>query len=309
MTVEDKRFETARPVNLGAEKWLNVETQVLDHGFLRLVDYMGGDADVENAARISYGGGTRKVSETRGLLRYLMRNDHTSPFEMVSLKFHQKMPVFVARQWVRHRTASLNEYSARYSVVKDEFYMPDASVLSVQATNNKQGRGDTISPEMAEEVQNKLRKSFEDSHELYRWLLDPDNGPGLAREIARLPLSVGVYTEWIWKANLHNILHLLKLRMDPHAQYEIREHANAMADVVKDAVPIAWEAFQDYKINSLPITGPEQVVLIDLLAGKGVIFDASAVEGAAKKLGITNKREIGELKAKLQKLQLMKPIE
>lgn len=301
-----QRVETGRPVNPGAEKWLNVETPVLDHGFIRLVDYMGGDVDIENAARISYGGGTRKVSETRGLLRYLMRNDHTSPFEMVDLKFHQKMPVFVARQWVRHRTASLNEYSARYSVVKDEFYMPEPSVLSVQATNNKQGRGGAISPEMAEEVQNRLRKSFEDSHELYRWLLDPEDGPGLAREIARLPLSVAVYTEWYWKSNLHNILHLLKLRTDPHAQYEIREHANAMANVVKDAVPITWEAFEDYKINSMSITGPEKEVLVDLIARQGVIADADQIQALAEENGLTNKREINELKNKFKDLGIMK---
>lgn len=266
----------------------------------------GGDQDIENAARISYGAETRKVSETKGLLRYLLRNKHTSPFEMVEFKFHQKMPIFVARQWVRHRTASLNEYSARYSVVKDEFYVPDTNVISVQAKDNKQGRGEVLPQGLAEEVQDKLRKNFRDSHDLYQWLLDDKDGAGIARELARLPLPVAAYTEWYWKCDLHNILHLLKLRTDPHAQYEIREHANAMANIVKDAVPITWEAFEDYDLNSMFITAPEKEVLIDLFKGKGVIFEAAEVEKMAKESGLTNRRELGEMMDKFKQIGIVK---
>lgn len=296
---------TSRPINEGAEKWLEVSTPVLDHGFIRLIDYMGRDKDIEDAARLSYGAETRKVSETRGLLRYLLRNDHTSPFEMVEFKFHQKMPIFVARQWVRHRTASLNEYSARYSVVKDEFYIPSTDVISVQATDNKQGRGITLDNNLASDVQKRLSEHFKNSHELYKWLLDEDNGAGIARELARLPLPVAVYTEWYWKCDLHNILHLLKLRTDSHAQYEIREHANAMAQIVKDSVPITWEAFEDYKLDSISITGPEREVIVDMLKKRGVVFSTEEITHTANESGLKNKREIEELNEKIKKLGLL----
>ncbi len=299
------RNETLRPINRGAEEWMGAVVPVLDHGFVYLVDYQGTDQSIEEAARVSYGEGTRKTSETKGLLRYLMRNEHTSPFEMADIKFHAKMPIFVARQWVRHRTASLNEYSARYSVVKDEFYIPEPSVISVQSTDNKQGRGGVLSPEKSEEVIIKLQDFYRSSNDLYTLLLDENGGYGLARELARTVLPVASYTEWYWKTNLHNMLHFLKLRMDPHAQYEIREYANAMAEVIKDSFPITWEAFSDYQLNATKITGPEKVIIVDMLKKRGVIFSAAEVDQTAKNSGLKNKREIEELTDKIDKFGLL----
>ncbi len=298
-------YLTRRPINEGAEKWIDVTVPVLDHGFVNLLDYMGGDVDIERAARISYGQETRKINETKGLVRYLLRHEHTSPFEMVEFKFHQKMPLFVARQWVRHRTASLNEYSARYSVVRDEFYIPEAGVISVQSSDNKQGRGPEVDPSLAQEVQDKLRTHFRNSHDLYLWLLDEDIGAGLAREIARLPLPVAVYTEWYWKCDLHNILHLLNLRMDKHAQYEIRVHAEAMANIVKDSVPITWQAFEEYQLNAVKINEFEITTLRDMLLARNVHFSSEEIEQRAKNAGLTNKREIQEMVEKVRKMGLI----
>ena len=298
--------ETLRPVNPGAEEWLGVVVPILDHGFLYLNDYQGSDGSIEQAARVSYGEGTRKTSETRGLLRYLMRNEHTSPFEMVEFQFHAKMPIFVARQWVRHRTASLNEYSARYSVVKDEFYIPEPDVISVQSSDNKQGRGEAVNPNVAQEIKIKLTNFYKDANNLYQWLLsEEDGGPGLARELARIPLPVASYTEWYWKVDLHNLFHFLGLRMDAHAQFEIREYANAMAEIVKDSVPLSFEAFEDYRLNATKLTKPEKEILMDMLSKRGVKFSLDEITTTANALGLKNKREIEEFVVKVSKMDLL----
>jgi len=213
----------------------------LDKGFIRLVDSMGGDEAIVQAARVSYGKGTTRLSQDRGLIRYLMRHRHTTPFEMVELKFHCKMPIFVARQWVRHRTANINEYSLRYSEARDDFYIPDPENIQYQSVLNKQGRSGEIPPELKTKVIQAFEKISRESFELYAEL----NAAGIARELARAILPVNIYTEWYWKNDLHNILHFLHLRMDSHAQYEIRVYAEAMATIVKKIAPMAYEAFQD----------------------------------------------------------------
>ena len=229
----------------------------LDKGFVRLVDSMGGDDAIVQAARVSYGQGTSKISQDRGLIRYLMRHRHTTPFEMVEFKFHCKMPIFVARQWVRHRTANINEYSLRYSEARDEFYIPDSKNIQFQSALNKQGRSGTV----PENLKNKVLKYFNDiserSFEMYQEL----NEAGIARELARSILPVNIYTEWYWKNDLHNLLHFIGLRSDSHAQYEIRVYSDAMAKFVKEVAPHAWEAYEDYIIKGMRFSGPEQKLL------------------------------------------------
>ena len=231
--------------------------QCLDKGFVRLVDSMGGDEAIVQAARVSYGKGTTKLSQDRGLIRYLMRHRHTTPFEMVEFKFHCKMPLFVARQWVRHRTANINEYSLRYSEARDEFYYPDPEHIQFQSALNKQGRMGDVSGELKQ----KVRKYFEEishrSFEIYSEL----NDAGVARELARAILPVNLYTEWYWKNDLHNLLHFVGLRSDSHAQYEIRVFSDAMAESVKAVAPFAWEAYQDYVISGLRFSRIEQSLL------------------------------------------------
>lgn len=223
------------------------EIACLDKGFVRLVDVMGDDAAIVQAARVSYGSGTKKVHEDRGLIRYLLRHLHTTPFEMVEFKFHIKLPIFVARQWIRHRTANVNEYSGRYSEMKDEFYVPALDQVRAQSSSNKQGRADEAFPmEQAKAIAESMSATQDRLYAEYQDLLEKD----LAREIARINLPVSNYTEWYWKIDLHNLFHFLKLRIDPHAQYEIRVFAQAMADIVKEAVPIAYEAFEDYILKS-----------------------------------------------------------
>ena len=229
----------------------------LDKGFVRLVDSMGGDDAIVQAARVSYGQGTSKVSQDRGLIRYLMRHRHTTPFEMVEFKFHCKMPIFVARQWVRHRTANINEYSLRYSEARDEFYIPDSKNIQFQSASNKQGRSGVV----PKNLKNKVLKYFKDiserSFEMYQEL----NKAGIARELARSILPVNIYTEWYWKNDLHNLLHFIGLRSDSHAQYEIRVYSDAMAKFVKEVAPHAWEAYEDYIIKGMRFSGPEQKLL------------------------------------------------
>jgi len=232
-------------------------TKCLDKGFVRLVDAMGGDDAIVQAARVSYGKGTSKVSQDRGLIRYLMRHRHTTPFEMVEFKFHCKMPIFVARQWVRHRTANINEYSLRYSEARDEFYFPDPEHIQFQSALNKQGRLGDVS----ESLKTKVRDYFEEisnrSFEIYSEL----NDAGVARELARAILPVNLYTEWYWKNDLHNLLHFIGLRSDSHAQYEIRVFSDAMAESVKKVAPFAWEAYQDYVVSGLRFSRVEQGLL------------------------------------------------
>ncbi|MFQ6677663.1 MAG: FAD-dependent thymidylate synthase [Fidelibacterota bacterium] len=229
----------------------------LDKGFVRLVDSMGGDDAIVQSARVSYGQGTSKVSQDRGLIRYLMRHRHTTPFEMVEFKFHCKMPIFVARQWVRHRTANINEYSLRYSEARDEFYFPDPEHIQFQSALNKQGRAGDVPDDLKQKVLDSFHEISERSFALYQEL----NEAGVARELARSLLPVNLYTEWYWKNDLHNLLHFIGLRSDSHAQYEIRVYSDAMAESVKKVAPFAWEAFQDYVVNGMRFSQIEQSLL------------------------------------------------
>ena len=229
----------------------------LDKGFVRLVDSMGGDDAIVQAARVSYGKGTSKVSHDRGLIRYLMRHRHTTPFEMVEFKFHCKMPIFVARQWVRHRTANINEYSLRYSEARDEFYYPDPAQIQYQSALNKQGRAGKVPKKLTDKVLQYFKEISEKSFDMYQEL----NEAGLARELIRAILPVNLYTEWYWKNDLHNLLHFIGLRSDSHAQYEIRVYSDAMAESVKKAAPHAWEAYQDYVVKGMRFSRIEQSLL------------------------------------------------
>ena len=229
----------------------------LDKGFVRLVDSMGGDDAIVQSARVSYGKGTSKVSQDRGLIRYLMRHRHTTPFEMVEFKFHCKMPIFVARQWVRHRTANINEYSLRYSEARDEFYFPDPDHIEFQSALNKQGRMGEVGEDLKKKVQAYFKEISNRSFEIYCEL----NEAGVARELARAILPVNLYTEWYWKNDLHNLLHFIGLRSDGHAQYEIRVFSDAMATYVKQVAPFAWEAYQDYVVNGMRFSKIEQSIL------------------------------------------------
>ena len=229
----------------------------LDKGFARLVDSMGGDDAIVQAARVSYGQGTSKVSQDRGLIRYLMRHRHTTPFEMVEFKFHCKMPIFVARQWVRHRTANINEYSLRYSEARDEFYYPEPENIQFQSSLNKQGRSGEVPPELKQKVLDYFHENSERSFALYQEL----NKAGVARELARSLLPVNIYTEWYWKNDLHNLLHFIGLRSDSHAQYEIRVFSDAMAHYVKEKAPFAWEAYQDYVVHGMRFSKIEKGLL------------------------------------------------
>ena len=242
----------------------------LDKGFVRLVDSMGGDGAIVQAARVSYGKGTSKVSQDRGLIRYLMRHRHTTPFEMVEFKYHCKMPIFVARQWVRHRTANINEYSLRYSEARDEFYYPDPENIQFQSALNKQGRLGEVSDELKKKVNTYFKEISDRSFEIYSEL----NNAGVARELARAILPVNLYTEWYWKNDLHNLLHFIGLRSDDHAQYEIRVFSDAMAKSVKAAAPFAWEAYQDYVIEGMRFSKIEQSLLEKKLPNR-VIDDIS----------------------------------
>ncbi len=276
-----------------ADALLDKEFKVLDHGFVRLVDYMGGDAAIVQAARVSYGEGTKKVSEDRALIRYLMRQRHTSPFEMVEFKFHVKLPIFVARQWIRHRTANVNEYSGRYSVMKQEFYIPQEKDIRFQSSVNKQGRSEEEVPaELKQRFIDFLRKTHAASYEEYQHLIDE----GLARELARINLPLSLYTEWYWKIDLHNLLHFLRLRLDPHAQLEIRQYAHVMAEMVKTVCPMAYEAFMDYSFNALSFSGPE------LKALKTHLSDLSLTKKDLVAGGLSG-READELLAKLERIE------
>jgi len=251
---------------------------VLDHGFIRVVDYMGDDAAIVQAARVSYGRGTRKVSEDRGLINYLMRHRHTTPFEMCEIKYHVKLPIFVARQWIRHRMANVNEYSARYSILDNEFYVPAPEHLAAQATTNRQGREQALEGDAARRVLDILRRDAERAYRGYAELLNEDAAgapidpaqPGLARELARINLSLGFYTQWYWKTDLHNLMHFLSLRADPHAQYEIRAYAEAMLDTMARWVPMTHAAFREYRMNAALISASGLAVIRRLIADEPV---------------------------------------
>jgi thymidylate synthase (FAD) len=292
-------METKRPTNPAAEEILGGYFPVLDHGFISLVDYMGSDEDVERAARVSYGFGTRKTSQTRGLVRYLRRHRHTTPSEMVELKFHCAMPIFVARQWVRHRTANINEYSARYSLMPLLFYTPDQEHFALQSKVNNQGRGEMASPNVFRETMRRWEELRSRAGDTYGWLIEED----VARELARIELPLSTYTQWYWKIDLHNLLHFLTLRVDAHAQWEIRAYGEIMAGMVKRVAPLSYEAWLDYDVQGTPFSGGERAALARLLspteeggleARAGGRLDADEL----KELGLSA-REIRELLGKV----------
>ena len=268
---------TRRAVSEGAEGHLYVAHPVLDHGFVRLVDYMGDDAAICQAARVSYGRGTRSVQNDEGLIRYLMRHWHSTPFEMCEAKFHVKLPVFVARQWIRHRTANVNEYSARYSILDREFYIPARADLAAQSTVNNQGRGEALSDEEAGRVLDWLRQDAMRAYDHYEAMISQEGQQGLARELARMNLPANIYTQWYWKIDLHNLFHFLRLRADPHAQYEIRVYAEAMAAIVADWVPAAWAAFADYRMGGVSLSARGLDVVRRRLRGEVVTQETSGM--------------------------------
>jgi len=282
-----------------AEEILGGYFPVLDHGFVSLVDYMGSDEDVERAARVSYGFGTRKLSQTRGLVRFLRRHRHTTPSEMVEFKFHCAMPMFVARQWIRHRTASVNELSARYSLMPLLFYTPQLEQFALQSSSNKQGREDGAAAEVYREAVERWESVRSEAGDAYRWLLEED----VAREIARIDLPVSTYTQWYWKIDLHNLLHFLSLRVDPRTQWETRQYAQTIAAMVKRVAPLSYEAWVDYDLESRPLTRVERAILSQLVEGsdEGLSArDGAAVSGEAMKEAGLSPREIRELFEKLE---------
>jgi len=264
-----------------AEALLDQEIKVLDKGFVRLVDYMGGDQRIVQAARVSYGSGTKSYRQDRGLIHYLMKNWHTSPFEQVQLTFHTKMPIFVARQWVRHRTARLNEISGRYSVMKDEFYLPDPENIRPQSDNNKQGRSEE---RFTEDEEQEIIRLFADEQRSvyanYETLLEKN----VARELARNNLPLSLYTEWYWQIDLHNLFHFIRLRMDPHAQYEIRVYAEALAQCAKAVAPIAYEAFEEHILGSVSFSRAECEALAAMLTGGPVELTGRNLEAFESKV-------------------------
>jgi thymidylate synthase (FAD) len=280
-----ERQETRRVTVPALEELLFRPIPVLDHGFVRVIDYMGDDGAVVQAARVSYGRGTRRVSEDRGLINYLMRHRHSTPFEMCEIKYHVKLPIFVARQWIRHRTANVNEYSARYSILDKEFYIPAPAQLATQSAVNRQGRGETLSGDAAHAVLDLLREDAERCYRNYVWMLNEDESgqavdpgrEGLARELARMNLTLNTYTQWYWKIDLHNLLHFLSLRADAHAQYEIRVYADAMIDTVKAWVPLTHAAFEEYRMGGVQLSRSMLAVVRRLVAGEPVAQEDSGL--------------------------------
>jgi len=290
---------TRRPTVPALEALLFEAIPVLDHGFVRVVDYMGDDAAVVQAARVSYGRGTRAANEDRGLIRYLMRHRHTTPFEMCEIKYHVKLPIFVARQWIRHRTANVNEYSARYSILDREFHIPAPEQLAAQSPVNRQGRGEALAGAEAARVLEMLRDDARRNYDHYLEMLNEDEDGsvldpsrrGLARELARMDLTLNTYTQWYWKCDLHNILRFLSLRMDTHAQLEIREYAEAMYGLMEPLLPITMEAWRDYEFEAARLSRLELDALRDRLAG------------GTGQLASDNKRELAEWSEKLRALE------
>jgi thymidylate synthase (FAD) len=268
---------TLRAVSDGMEAHLYKANPVLDHGLVRVIDYMGDDSAIVQAARVSYGAGTKHVQNDEGLIRYLMRHWHSTPFEMCEVKLHVKLPVFVARQWIRHRTANVNEYSARYSILDREFYIPAPDQLAAQSTVNNQGRGEVLQGEEAARVLDLLKSDANRAYDHYEAMLSQDGQQGLARELARMNLPASIYTQWYWKVDLHNLFHFLRLRADPHAQYEIRVYAEAIAACVRDWVPLAYGAFEDYRMGGVTLSAKAIAVLKRRLAGEAVTQEASGM--------------------------------
>lgn len=269
--------QTRRVVSQGMEEHLYTAYPVLDHGFVRVIDYMGDDNAITQAARVSYGKGTKAVSNDEGLIRYLMRHWHSTPFEMCEVKFHVKLPVFVARQWIRHRTANVNEYSARYSILDREFYIPQPDALNAQSTVNNQGRGAVLQGAEAERVLEILKADSTRAYDNYEEMLSQDGKDGLARELARMNLPANIYTQWYWKVDLHNLFHFLRLRADAHAQYEIRVYADLMCNLVKDWVPFAYGAFEDYRLGGANLSATGVACLRRMVKGEEVTQETSGM--------------------------------
>ena len=290
--------ETARVTAPELEAVLYRPIEVLDHGFIRVIDYMGDDSSIVQSARVSYGKGTKKISNDKGLIKYLMRHRHSTPFEMCEIKFHIKLPIFIARQWIRHRTANVNEYSARYSILDKEFYIPSAENLAAQSAINNQGRGDALTDDEASNVIQILKKDAEQTYSNYETLLNEssegniidESKSGIARELARMNLTLNTYTQWYWKIDLNNLLHFLALRADDHAQYEIRVYADAMLDIVRKWVPLTYEAFEDYRIGGTELSAKEVNLMRKLLKGEKVSFEEEGL----------SKREWSELQRKFE---------
>jgi len=300
---QSQNNSTKRVTSPELEKVLYEAISVLDHGFIRVIDYMGDDTSIVQSARVSYGKGTKKVSTDEGLIKYLMRHRHSTPFEMCEIKYHVKLPIFIARQWIRHRTANVNEYSARYSILDKEFYLPDKNQLAAQSQSNRQGRGDVLQGKQAEEVLNILKDDATRTYDNYEKLLNErfdgtkidENKTGLARELARMNLTLNTYTQWYWKTDLLNLLNFLFLRADDHAQYEIRVYAEKMLDTVKKWVPITYQAFMDYRVGAAEISSKGLRVIKFMLSGKKISQEDSGL----------SKREWDELMEKLDKKDLI----
>ena len=277
--------KTKRVTVANLESILFEAIPVLDHGFVRVVDYMGDDTSIVQAARVSYGKGTKQVSTDSGLIKYLMRHWHSTPFEMCEIKYHVKLPIFIARQWIRHRTANVNEYSARYSILDKEFYLPSQKNLAAQSKINRQGRGEVLQGEQAEEVLNLLKTDAETTYQNYEKMLNQkydgstidENKTGLARELARMNLTLNTYTQWYWKTDLLNLMNFLRLRVDHHAQYEIRAYAEVMLDTLKKWVPITHDAFMDYRVGGSEISSKGKEVIKKIINGEKISIDRTSL--------------------------------
>ncbi len=295
---QSQENKTKRVTVAELENILYEAIPILDHGFIRVIDYMGDDTSIVQAARVSYGKGTKKVSTDAGLIKYLMRHWHSTPFEMCEIKYHVKLPIFIARQWIRHRTANVNEYSARYSILDKEFYLPAVENLAAQSQSNRQGRGDVLTGDQAKRVLDLLRKDAEQTYDNYETMLNErydgsvinENQVGLARELARMNLTLNTYTQWYWKTDLLNLMNFLRLRADHHAQYEIRAYADAMLDTVKRWVPITYDAFLDYRVGGTEVSSKGKKIIQKLISGEKV---------DAEKSGLS-KREWNELMSALE---------
>ena len=280
---QTQKNTTKRVISPELEKILYEAIPILDHGFIRVVDYMGDDSSIVQSARVSYGKGTKKVSTDSGLIKYLMRHRHSTPFEMCEIKYHVKLPIFVARQWIRHRTANVNEYSARYSILDKEFYLPSKENLAAQSTSNRQGRGTVINGKQADNILEILKKDAEQTYNNYETMLNErydgttidEENQGLARELARMNLTLNTYTQWYWKTDLLNLLNFLSLRADSHAQYEIRAYAQAMTETLKKWVPITFEAFMDYRVGAMELSAKGKAVIQKMIKGEPCDFESS----------------------------------
>ena len=284
--LQEQKFTTKRATVEQLEEILYEPIKVLDHGFIRVIDYMGDDSAIVQAARVSYGKGTKMLSQDKGLINYLMRHYHTTPFEMCEIKLHVKLPIFIARQWIRHRTANVNEYSARYSILDKEFYLPDPQNIEIQSQSNKQGREGTLDPSQAQRVLDIIKDDSLRCYDNYMELMnlnektgeinDP-NKEGIARELARMNLTLNYYTQWYWKIDLNNLLHFLRLRADSHAQYEIREYSNVILDIVSKWVPLTYEAFINYRKDSINLSKTAVETIKRMLKGEKLSQESSGL--------------------------------